>query len=79
MFINRLAKLPWERWHPRLFAGLRCAGGVVCLALAAILVAYRAGGWWWPVLLVAAAVLAFYTAYRLPPTIAAMKASANAT
>ncbi len=78
MFINWLATLRWERWHPRLFAWLRSAGGVVLLALAAILVGYRVGGWWWPTLLVAMAALEFYTAYRLPPAVAASKASMNA-
>ena len=79
MYINWLAKLPWERWHPGLLAWLRFAGGVVFLVLAAILLGYHSGGWWWPALLVALAALEFYTAYRLPPAIAATTASTNAT
>jgi hypothetical protein len=79
MFITWLATLRWERWHPRLFASLRFAGGVVLLVLAAILVGYHVGGWWWPSLLAATAALAFYVAYRLPSAIAATKASSSAT
>jgi hypothetical protein len=73
MFINWMARLRWERWHPRLFASLRFAGGVVFLILAVILRSYHIGGWWWPTVLAALAALEFYTAYRLPPAIAATR------
>jgi hypothetical protein len=73
-----LAKLPWERWHPQLFAWVRFAAGVCLLVLAAILLGYHIGGWW-PAVLVAVAAPAFYVAYRLPRTIRATKASRDAT
>jgi hypothetical protein len=75
MFINWLATLRWERWHPRAFAWMRSVGGVIRLVGAAVLVGYHVGGWWLPALLVAASALGFYVAYRLPPVIAATNAT----
>jgi uncharacterized membrane protein YdbT with pleckstrin-like domain len=69
-----MAKLPWERGHPQLFARLRFAGGVFLLVLAAILLGYDTDLWLSAVLVVLAA-LNFYTAYPLPQTIRAMKSS----
>jgi hypothetical protein len=77
MVLKWMAKLPWERWHPRWFAWSRFAGGVCLLVLAAILLGYDTGGWW-PAVLIALASLEFYTAYRLPRTIRAMQASRDA-
>jgi hypothetical protein len=63
---------PWERRHPRLFARLPIGGGVVQLALGAILVGY---GVWWGLLVLPVAALTFYTAYRLPRAISAVNGS----
>ena len=72
MDLNLMAKFPWERWHPQLFASLRFAGGLCLLVLAAILLGYNTDLWLTPVL-VALAVMKFYIAYRLPRTLMSMQ------
>jgi hypothetical protein len=61
---------PWERRHPRLFAGMRIGGGIALLIIAAILLSYDV---WWGVLLLPAAAVCFYAAYLNPRAIRAAK------
>ena len=79
MELKWLARLPWNRRHPQLFALLRVAAGVFFLVVAALLVGYHAGSWWGPALLVAVAAVEFYVAFRLPRTVRALKAYADAS
>jgi hypothetical protein len=75
--VHWMARLPWERRHPRLFSGVRFAAGGSLLVVAGILWGYQTGGWL-PVGLVAVAALAFYVAHRLPGVITATRASRDA-
>ena len=52
----------WEYRYPRLFWGLRCAGGVVLLALGLLLLSYSS---WWGLLLLAGGAGAFLGGYRI--------------